>query len=290
MYSISSTMKVDVMASCLLQVGSKSFSHLLTTVERYITMLRKYITDNTTALQVVISVVTFWKYSPQRIIISLNKFIAFRIVPPSAIVEWVFSDEVIPLLRKQWVWELLFNAVDQTIDTVRLLKKKLSDLGNPDQNPNATEEEKEAYRRADDNLAAALQEQREFFLILFQRFEIMLKHFIEVKKQKEAFHTPSPNTTSTTNTEDTLMEVDILPPKIKEEKVEDNNSTPQTLDKTQYITPYTYRIAIGVLKAVGRKYYKHLRALCETLDILLANTEPEVVQVYQLFKSLITHY
>jgi len=280
MYSLSSAMKVDVMTSCLLQVGSKSFSHLLTTVERYNAMLRKYIVDHTTALQVVVSVVTFWKYSPQRIVISLNKLIAVRIVPPSAIVEWVFSYEVVPLLRKQWVWELLFNAIDQTIDTLRILRKKLSDMENPNQNPNATEEETEAYRRAEDNLAAALQEQQQFFLILFQRFEVMLKNLIEMKKKNE--------TESSQTTMDTEASIEVEAElKIKEEK---ENQKTGPVDKSKFITQYTYRIALGVFQAVGRKYYKHLRALCDTLDILLSNTEPEVVLIYHRFKSLIDHY
>jgi len=124
MFNLTSTCKTDILITCALQVGHKSFSHLIITITRYINLLRKYITDYPTAIQAISSIVSFYKTTPQRIIITLNKFVTFRVIPPSAIVEWLFSDDVLPLLRKQWVWELLFMGIDQTIDTLHLLQKK----------------------------------------------------------------------------------------------------------------------------------------------------------------------
>ena len=61
----------------------------------------------------------------------MSKLITYRIVPPSAVVEWVFSDEIVLLHRSQWVWELLIMTCDQTVATIDLLQKKRNDLEDP---------------------------------------------------------------------------------------------------------------------------------------------------------------
>jgi len=90
------------------------------------------------------------------------------------------------------------------------------------------------------------QEQKELFLTLFQRFEMILKNFGD---KKDA-----------------------------EDKMED------------VTTDYTHRILLGAFKIVGRKYYKYLLSLSDTLDILLSQTDPVISSLYQSWKSVMTYY
>uniref|UniRef100_A0A6B2KXX1 MIF4G domain-containing protein n=1 Tax=Arcella intermedia TaxID=1963864 RepID=A0A6B2KXX1_9EUKA len=252
---------VDMALSCLLEIGSKSISHLLVSMERYLGLFRHYIRDQNTFLQAVVSTVNFWKYSPQRINISISLFIRSRIIPPSAIIEWIFSTEIenqSNMYKNQWIWELLFSTIDNTKQTIHLLRRKLNDLENPKQNPNATDDEREAYKKCEDNLAAALQEQKEFFLLLFQKFENMLQ-----------------NTKEREQNEETIINV---------------ASTVENPETDAKIPKYTYILALGVFKAIGRKYYTNIRSLQQTLDYLLGTADPEVRQIYLLFKSLLTLY
>jgi len=257
----------------------------LTAIERYITLLQKQICDQGTALQAISSVVTFWKFAPQRIIISMSKLITYRIIPPSAVVEWVFSEEILSLHRKHWVWELLVMTCDQTVTTIDLLQKKLNDLEDPtlsaQPDPRLKKEEIDLYKRAEDNLAAALQEQREFFLRLFQRFETHLKHLIDVITQKKRSKSKDGG-----NTE-----------KNGKDNINSGNGNQSTTSNAEGQAPesvdsdeYNYKINLGMFNAIGRKYYKELKPLRETLDILLANTEPAIVVVYEQFSSIIKNY
>jgi len=284
MCHLSPTSKTDILITCLLQAGHKSFSHLIITIERYINLWRKYIYDHATALQAITSTVSFYKSSPQRIIISLNKLVTFRVIPPSAIVEWLFSDDVLPLLRKQWVWELLFVGIDQTIDTLHLLQKKLLETENPD-DFNATDQDRYLYNKLKVNISAVEQEQKELFLTLFQRFEMILKNYSDRKDIEDKIHDPTEKISSDVEiyksaieTEEVVMQDIPQPSEINEVK-----------DKATYINKYTYRILLGVFKIVGRKYYKYLLSLSDTLDILLSQTDPVVSSVYQTWKSVMNY-
>jgi len=286
MFNLSNLSKSDILITCLLQAGHKSFSHLIISIERYINLLRKYINDYTTAIQAITSVVTFYKTAPQRIIITLNKFVTFRVIPPSAIVEWLFSDDVLPLLRKQWVWELLCMGIDSTIDTLHLLQKKLLETENPDENFNSTEQERYLYTKLKINISAVEQEQKELFLILFQRFEMILKNYSDRKDVEDKLVDPTEKIStdvqifkSATDTEEVVMQ-DVVP----------SGDTQEVKDKASYINKYTYRILLGVFKLVGRKYYKYLLSSSDTLDILLSQTDPVISTVYQSWKSVMTYY
>jgi len=283
MFNLSPTSKTDILITCLLQAGHKSFSHLIIMIERYINLWRKYINDHTTALQAITSTVAFYKTSPQRIIISLNKLVTFRVIPPSAIVEWLFSDDVLPLLRKQWVWELLFVGIDQTIDTLHLLQKKLLETENPDEFY-STDEDRFVYDKLKVNISAVEQEQKELFLTLFQRFEMILKNYSDRKDIEDKINDI---------TEKISPDVEIYKSATEEVVMQETQLTSDDMnevkDKSTYINKYTYRILLGVFKIVGRKYYKYLISLSDTLDILLSQTDPVVSSVYQSWKSVMIY-
>jgi len=124
-------------------------------------------------------------------------------------------------------------------------KKKLLETENPD-DFSSTEQERYLYNKLKINISAVEQEQKELFLTLFQRFEMILKNFGD---KKDA-----------------------------EDKMED------------VTTDYTHRILLGAFKIVGRKYYKYLLSLSDTLDILLSQTDPVISSLYQSWKSVMTYY
>lgn len=114
----------DALIQCLLQLGSKSFSHVLNVVERYLSVLQAicgtHASNGSDAkLHTVQVVAAFWKNNPQVSIpeniihtdlggrfthmffefiicqflgIILDKFLNYRVIDPAAIVDWVFAD------------------------------------------------------------------------------------------------------------------------------------------------------------------------------------------------------
>ena len=53
---------------------------------------------------------------------------------------WIFSEEVVQLHKKHWVWELLANTIEKSITTMELLQKKLAETENPSETTNASQE------------------------------------------------------------------------------------------------------------------------------------------------------
>lgn len=276
-------LKVDIFVTCLLGTSSKSFSHLLTSIERYVPVLQKFICDLPSALQAITSAQIFWKFSAQRFIIVMSKLITYRIIPPPAVVEWIFSEEISKIAHeKYWIFELLLMTADQTVTTIELLHKKLSEMENPNHTDSsrARKEDVDAYKRTEDNLLAALQEQREFFLRVFQRFETLLKTLAEQLDLKKS--TVSNNSESAEKKEH--VNSDHPPMTETEEKKPE-----KPLDELQNLETRV-NATLGLFHTFGRKYHKELRNLREMMDLLLSNTHPLVSASYAKFKSLGFNY
>lgn len=80
----------DVVIQTLLSIGSRSFSHFLNVVERYHTLLRQLSTTPATRIAILASTARFWMNSPQWIIMIFDKWLQYRIVEPTDVVEFVF--------------------------------------------------------------------------------------------------------------------------------------------------------------------------------------------------------
>jgi nuclear cap-binding protein subunit 1 len=243
---LSSNERVNIIINCLLIVGKKSFSHLLSSLERYEDFIPKYIINKEARLQALKSLIQCWETSPQQIIICADKFQTYQIVTPITIVEWFFSPSSRKLYTKQWPWELLYATFDKLVSTHRRLHHQLKEIENPNQRPNATQTDIDHFRELESKLATSMKEQKDNFLFFFQRFEVILR--------------------------ESLI-------KFKDQNTEDDLSNEQWL-----------KITLGHLKAFGRKYYKQLRGLYGTLDILFSNTEPTISDFWKQVKSILIHF
>ncbi|PWY98642.1 hypothetical protein BCV70DRAFT_207421 [Testicularia cyperi] len=81
----------DLTIQCILQVGSRSFSHFLNIVERYHSLLRQLSRSSRMRLAILAGSVRFWARSAQWIQIVLDKLLQYRIVEPADVVEFVFA-------------------------------------------------------------------------------------------------------------------------------------------------------------------------------------------------------
>ncbi|GAA5895142.1 hypothetical protein JCM6882_008291 [Rhodosporidiobolus microsporus] len=85
--------KRDMAVQTILHVGSRSFSHFLNALERYLTLLRN-LTPSASARQHLLTVVAaFWRRNPQFHLIVLDKLLQYRLVDTRDVVVWVFAPE-----------------------------------------------------------------------------------------------------------------------------------------------------------------------------------------------------
>jgi len=114
----------------LLHIGSRSFSHFLNAMERYLQLLRSISVAEGKA-DVLDAAGDFWRKNSQMIIIVFDKLMQYQIVDPTNVVTWAFA----PRQSKRGLaglttdeWQLVKGAIDKAIGRVAISKRKLAVL------------------------------------------------------------------------------------------------------------------------------------------------------------------
>lgn len=97
-----------VVVQTLLNIGSKSFTHLITVLERYGQVFAKVCPDQDKQVMLIVEVSSFWKSNTQMTAIAIDRMMGYRLVSNLAIVRWVFSAENIEQFHtSDRPWEVL---------------------------------------------------------------------------------------------------------------------------------------------------------------------------------------
>lgn len=90
-----SEVALSVVVQTLLDIGSKSFTHLITVLERYGQVIAKICHDQDKQFMLIEEVASYWKNSAQMAAIAIDRMMGYRLISNFAIVKWVFSPESI---------------------------------------------------------------------------------------------------------------------------------------------------------------------------------------------------
>ncbi|KAL9455103.1 hypothetical protein AB3S75_010500 [Citrus x aurantiifolia] len=120
---------IKVVVQTLLDIGSKSFTHLITVLERYGQVISKICPDHDKQLMLIEEVSLFWKNNTQNAAIAIDRMMGYRLISNLAIVRWVFSPENIDQFHtSDRPWEVLRNAVSKTYNRICDLRKEIISL------------------------------------------------------------------------------------------------------------------------------------------------------------------
>lgn len=86
-----SKVAVEVVIQTLLDIGSKSFTHLITVLERYGQIIAKLCPDHDGQILLIGEVSSYWKNSTQMMATTIDRMMGYRLVSNLAIIRWVFS-------------------------------------------------------------------------------------------------------------------------------------------------------------------------------------------------------
>lgn len=113
--------KRDLAVQTVLFVGSRSFSHFLNALERYLTLLRNLTTSPSARQELLTTVAVFWKRHPQFHLIVLDKLLQYRLVDTRDVITWVFapSEEQPNTRPKTWSDPDLWVILQITLKSVR---------------------------------------------------------------------------------------------------------------------------------------------------------------------------
>ncbi|KZT62167.1 hypothetical protein CALCODRAFT_479362 [Calocera cornea HHB12733] len=129
----------------LLDVGSRSFSHLLNAIERYLPLLRNLAKAEGAKAQLLDETQRFWQQDEQRILIVFDKLMQYQILDPVDIINWCFGSvsdtEGVTMdghagRKSRWFstfkWEALRSAMDKANGRVTVAKKRAATLRKED--------------------------------------------------------------------------------------------------------------------------------------------------------------
>lgn len=137
----------SIAVQSLLSIGSRSFSHLLNAIERYLPLLRGLanpspaqgggdITEAKT--DILDAVFAFWKRNRQMVGIVFDKLMQYQIVDPTDVIAWTFGNSMggssgeNPGTNSMSVgafeWDLIKGAMDKANGRVMVARRKVAAL------------------------------------------------------------------------------------------------------------------------------------------------------------------
>lgn len=107
---------LKVIVHTLLDIGSKSFTHLITVLERYGQVIAKICPDQEKQILLIDEVNCFWKNSTQMTALTVDRMMGYRLISNLAIVRWVFSPTNVELFHtSDRLWEVPSYLIDDYI-------------------------------------------------------------------------------------------------------------------------------------------------------------------------------
>ncbi|KAF8803946.1 hypothetical protein BYT27DRAFT_6725890 [Phlegmacium glaucopus] len=146
----------SIVVQSLLHIGSRSFSHFLNAIERFLPILRYLSSGGVSSAggsgnseakaDILTAAAAFWKYNRQMVAIVFDKLMQYQIVDPTDVVGWTFLNGVVigqlaelagPMNLSAFEWDLLRGAIDKANGRVTIARRKVTALRKDDDDTRA---------------------------------------------------------------------------------------------------------------------------------------------------------
>ena len=107
---------VDVFVTCICHMGSKSLSHILSSIEKHRKRLLAVGNESELARrQIITSVMSYWAYHPGQAVNIIDKLLNYTIVTPQSVADWALSDQLDRgrALARPAVWEMVWATMNK---------------------------------------------------------------------------------------------------------------------------------------------------------------------------------
>lgn len=130
------TVVCSIAVQSLLHIGSRSFSHFLNAIERYLPLLRTLASGIEARMDILSAVAAFWKRSRHMTVIVFDKLMQYQIVDPTDVVAWTFSHGSLSNPPKRaldaFQWDILKGALNKANGRVVVARKRVAALRKED--------------------------------------------------------------------------------------------------------------------------------------------------------------
>ncbi|XP_030327088.1 nuclear cap-binding protein subunit 1 isoform X2 [Strigops habroptila] len=185
-------LKIEVFVQTLLHLAAKSFSHSFSALAKFHEVFKTLAESDEGKLHVLRVVYEVWKNHPQMIAVLVDKMIRTQIVDCAAVANWIFSSELAHDFTRFYIWEILHSTIRKMNKHVLKIHKELeetkarlarqhkrrdSDDDDDDDDRSSDREDgplEEQIERLQEKVESAQSEQKNLFLVIFQRFIMLL--------------------------------------------------------------------------------------------------------------------
>ena len=149
----------DLLFQCILVVGSRSFSHYLNVLERYIVILRESTNSAAARMALLRSASRFWASNTLFRHIVFDKLLQYRIVDPIDVLNFVFEGEELVLdgeiTPRDWsdlsIWDIFRMTLEKVQNRVLAVTLRLENLRKREENRMDTERAAAGEMKTDEN-------------------------------------------------------------------------------------------------------------------------------------------
>ncbi|XP_064474284.1 nuclear cap-binding protein subunit 1-like [Ornithodoros turicata] len=184
-------LKIDIFVQTLLHIASKSFSHAFAGIAKFHYTFKQLAPTEEAQICVLRSMYDIWHNHQQMMIGLVDKFLKTQIVECSAVANWIFSKELLADFTKSYIWEILHLTIRKMIKHVKKLQAELESAKNNSQKEEMDDSPAdELVERMEEKLEATQSDLKNLFLIIFQRFIMILtEHIVHCESEGIDFNT-----------------------------------------------------------------------------------------------------
>uniref|UniRef100_A0A8D0CXY5 Nuclear cap binding protein subunit 1 n=1 Tax=Sander lucioperca TaxID=283035 RepID=A0A8D0CXY5_SANLU len=196
-------LKVDVFLQTLLHLAAKSFSHSFSALGKFHEILKALTESDEGKLHILKVVYDVWRNHPQMIAVLVDKMIRTQIVDCAAVANWLFSQDMAHEFTRLFIWEILHSTIRKMDKHVQKIQQELEEAkdklekqhgDDEDMDKNSEDEEgqlEEQIERLQEKVESAQSEQKNLFLVIFQRFIMLLtEHLVRCETGSVDITTP----------------------------------------------------------------------------------------------------
>jgi len=204
-------LRIECFVLTILRAGLKSISHTYSALTKFHSMFTEVITNRSEQMHCLRAVREFWGRNPLMMLIVIDKMVKLQYLQCSTVVNWIFAKEMESEFMKFSTWELLHNTLKKMMKHKAKVKKDLEDAhekldvlidkakkeeqrhGESDEEDDESkyditqseiERRQEEIEELTEKVETAKKDQKELFLIVFQRFTMIItEHISECERE-----------------------------------------------------------------------------------------------------------
>ncbi|XP_003369469.1 putative nuclear cap-binding protein subunit 1-B [Trichinella spiralis] len=112
-------LKIEVLTTAVLVSGSRSISHTVAILIKYMSVFKEFAADSKEAQ------IHLLQTLHERIMIVVDKMLKMQIIQSLAVIEWIFSEKMRGNLMRHYVWQIVYSMTTRLSRSIKQIQEEL---------------------------------------------------------------------------------------------------------------------------------------------------------------------